>query len=485
MKIISAVVLLLVCFLTSQSSFSQDSALLAQSALSARMQDTTIALEPSFRIRNVYARKDRYDAIRDSIRAALVWASKMRDTVIDIDPSFMVMNVYAEKDSIDAVADLILAKRNAFRDSLNAIGSALMRTADMQDTTIDLDPAYIVRDVYARRDSLQAERDSVRAVFIRASQMQDTVIEIDPSFIVRDVYITKDRKDAISDSIRASLAQAAEMQDTVIVLDPSYKVRNVYASLDRREAIRDSLARPTIMQDTLIILDPSFIVRDLYPQKDSLDFIRDSLEVIQQSIIARTDSLFADSVRRHWAGWKKYEVQPGLSYTLNSQKVLKGKSKTALQYNIADFYLYLNGDPVKPDKSVYDFFTAGCLAFVYDDTLLLNSGLGFKVGVGVGIKIFQGRFTSTLHANTRNQEIYKISEDDSVYQKNINAEPVSQSLKLRSDPAYGGDIVIGEYQAVYKKFYQKAGDGDDDERKYNVRIIFRCRVSGGINNRLR
>ena len=101
------------------------------------------------------------------------------------------------------------------------------------------------------------------------------------------------------------------------------------------------------------------------------------------------------------------------------------------------------------------------------------------------IVIFQGKFTSILHANTGNQSVFKYSEDDNEYQKSLNVLPVSQTLKLRSDPAYGGDVIIGEYQATYKKFYQKMNDGDNDEKKYNVRIIFRCRVSGGINNHLR
>jgi hypothetical protein len=147
--------------------------------------------------------------------------------------------------------------------------------------------------------------------------------------------------------------------------------------------------------------------------------------------------------------------------------------------------LYLNDELVRPPKSEDDFFAAGFVAFNYNDTVLLNSGLGSKVGVGVGIKIIQERFTSSLHANMRNEEIYKMSEDDSIDQRNINAEPSSQSLKLRSDPAYGSDILIGEYQATYKTFYQKNEEGQDEERKYSVKIVFRCRVSGGINNRLR
>jgi len=485
MKFINVVVFFLVIFLSGQSSFSQDSAAQIQPALETQMLDTTIVLDASFKIRNVYARKDRYDAIRDSIKAALIWSSKMHDTVIVLDPSFIVENIYAERDSIEAIVDPLTAKRIAMRDSLNAIGLALMHAADMQDTTIGLDPSYILRDVYAKKDSLRAIKDSVRALFVQASQMQDTVIEIDPAFVVREIYAKKDRLDAIDDSIRASLAQAAQMQDTVIELESSFKVRNLYVARDRSDAIRDSIARPTIMQDTLIVLDPDFIVRDLYPAKDSLDVIRDSINLVMYTLKARADSVYADSVHRHWAGWKKYEVQPSMTYTLNSQKILKAKSKAALQYNIADFYLYLNGELVRSAKSAMGFFAAGCLAFVSDDTLLLNSGLGFKVGVGVGIKIFQGKFTSILHANTGNEEVYKLSEDDDLYKKSLVVDPVTQSLKLRSDPAYGGDIITGEYQATYKKFYQKRDDGDNDERRYNVKIIFRCRVSGGINNRLR
>jgi hypothetical protein len=485
MKFSNAVVFILVILLSSQSSYSQDSTMKIQPAIETQMQDTIIVLDPAFKIRNIYARKDRYDAIRDSIKASLVWSAKMHDTVIVLDPSFIVENVYAERDSLDAIVDPFTAKRIAIRDSLNAIGNALMRSADMQDTLIDLDPSYKIRDVYERRDSLQAVKDSIRAILVRASQMQDTVIEIDPSFVARDIYAKKDRVEAISDSIRASLAQASQMQDTVIEIEQSFIVRNVYVAKDKMDAIRDSIARPTIMQDTIIVLERDFVIRDLYPVKDSLDVIRDSLNLIRYSLKVRADSLYSDSVNRHWAGWKRYEIQPSLSYTLNSQKILKARSKAALQYNIADFYLYLNGELVRSAKSEMGFFAAGCLAFVSDDTLLLNSGLGFKVGVGVGIKIYQGKFTSILHANTGNEEVYKFSEDDNKYRKSLIVEPVTQSLKLRSDPAYGGDIIIGEYQATYKKFYQKREDGDNDERRYNVKIIFRCRVSGGINNRLR
>ena len=482
MKILPAFIFSLVILLCSQSSFSQDSSAQSQPLPATQMQDTTITLDPSFKIKNVYARKDRYDAISDSIKASLAWSTKMHDTVIVLNTSFVVENVYAEKDSMDAIAEQIAAKRTAFRDSLNAIGTALMRAADMQDTTIALDPSYSIREFYARRDSLQVIRDSLRALLVQASQMQDTVIDFDPAFVVRNKYVNKDKADAVIDSMRTALAEAAQMRDTVIALEQSFVVRYAYTAVDRSDAIRDSIARPTIMQDTIIVLDPNYIVRDLYPLKDSMDIIRDSLNTLNLELTARADSVSADSVRRHWAGWKKYDVQPSLSYTLNSQKLLKAKSKAALQYNIADFYLYLNGELVRSPKSEMGFFAAGCLAFISDDTLLLNSGLGFKVGVGVGIKIFEGKFTSSLHANTGNQQVFKLSEDDDVYKKSLTVEPVSQTLKLRSDPAYGGDVIIGEYQATYKKFYQKMDDGDNDEKKYNVRIIFRCRVSGGINN---
>ncbi len=483
MKILPAVIFFLVTILCCQPAFSQDSSAKIQLPPATQMQDTTITLDPLFKIKNVYARKDRYDAISDSIKASLAWSAKMHDTVIVLNTSFVVENVYAERDSMDAIAEQIAAKRTAFRDSLNAIGTALMRAADMQDTTIALDPSYKIREFYANKDSLQAVRDSLRALMVQASQMQDTIIEVDPVFVVRERYLNKDKADAMVDSIRTALAAAAQMQDTVITLERSFVVRrNIYAAYDRNEAIRDSIARPTIMQDTIILLDPHFILRDLYPLKDSMDMIRDSLVAVNITLTAKADSISADSLRRHWLGWKKYEVQPRLSYTLNSQKLLKAKSKAVLQYNIADFYLYLNGELVRSPKSEMGFFAAGCLAFISDDTLLLNSGLGFKVGVGVGIKIFQGKFTSLLHANTGNQPVFKLSEDDNDYKKSLTVEPVSQSLKLRSDPAYGGDVIIGEYQATYKKFYQKMGDGDNDEKKYNVRIIFRCRVSGGINN---
>lgn len=213
--------------------------------------------------------------------------------------------------------------------------------------------------------------------------------------------------------------------------------------------------------------------------RDSL-FIVDSLKTIATAF---ADSVYKDSVNRHWTGWKKYQVKPEQSFAMYAKRVLKGKSKSQLQYNIADFYLYLNGQLVMPPIKGFSFFAAGCLCFKYDDTLLLNSGLGFKVGVGVGIKIIQGRFTSSLHANTHNQEVYKLSADDSVYLRSVMAEPVTQNLKLQSEPDYtDNEIIIGEYRATYKKFYQKNKDDEDEVRQYMVRIVFRCRVSGGIDS---
>jgi hypothetical protein len=278
------------------------------------------------------------------------------------------------------------------------------------------------------------------------------------------------------DSAHSLMAQAAIMQDTTIVLETSFVVRNIYEEKDRQDAIQDSINKPMTMQDTVIVLDPAFVIRDLYPYKDSIDAIRDSLTTLR-------DSLYSDSVSRHWAGWKKFEVKPQNPFLIQSGVALKGKTKTDLQYNVADFYLYLNGDPVTPPKGSANFFAAAFLGFKYDDTLLLNSGLGAKVGVGVGIKVYQGKFNSSLHANMHNTEIYKLSDEDSVYLPSVNIEPTSQSLVFKYFPdGSRNEILLGEYQAEYKKFYQKNEDGQDELRRYKVRIIFRCRVSGGFSS---
>ena len=459
-------------FFFSQTTFGQDSAMLNKPDPEIEFRDTTIAIDPTFVVRDIYA-------ARDSMIAFRAWASKMHDTTVVMDTAFIVANVYAEKDSLAALYGGFASRRDslahAIRDSLSAIGRALLHTADMQDTTILSDPAFIVVDVYANLDRLDASRDSLKAIFAQAATMQDTTIVIDPVFIVLERYAEKDRYDAFHDSVWASLAQAATMQDTMIIIDPTFVVSSVYEARDRSDAVRDSLMWPTIMRDTVVLMESSFVVQDLYPAKDYRDSVRESQT-------AYADSVYSDSVNRHWAGWKNYEVQPDHSYTLNSQKMLKGRSKSSLQYNIADFYLYLNGDPVRPDNPEYNFFAAGCLAFKFDDTLLLNSGLGFKVGVGVGIKIFQGKFTSSLHANKHNEEIYKDSEDDSVYKKSIIVEPNEQSLKLQFEPSYqSNEIISGEYQAAYRNFYQKNEDGQDEVRRYSVRIVFRCRVTGGLD----
>jgi hypothetical protein len=350
-----------------------------------------------------------------------------------------------------------------------------MHTADMQDTIISMEPAFIVTEVYATKDSLDSIRNANKAAMILASTMQDTTILVDPAFPVIVRYAKKDKYDAFRDSVWAALAQASAMQDTIILIDPAFVVQKQYEGADKMAAVRDSIAWPTIMRDTQILKDPSFVVQDLYPRKDFQDSVK-------QSQMAYADSVYTDSVSRHWAGWKSYVVQPHYNYSLNTQKILKGRTKLNLEYNIADVYLYLNGELLKPENSADNFFASACLAFKYDDTLLLNSGLGLKVGIGVGIKIIQGKFTSSLHANKHNTEIYKEALEDSVYKKNFVVNPSTQSLKLQFEPSYQTDeLVSGEYQATYKKFYEKNENGEDEERNYSVRIIFRCKVTGGLD----
>jgi hypothetical protein len=472
MKIRYVVLLCLTGFLFNQPLFAQDTTVLDKPAPEFEMLDTTIIMEPAFMIKNSYAAKD-------SILAQRTWASKMRDTTVQIDMAFQLLSPYRVKDSIDALYGGFSSRRDslshAIHDSLSAIGNALLHTADMQDTTIAMEKAFVISNVYANKDRLDSARNALRVSLAQAATMQDTTVYLEPSFVVIKRYAKKDKYDAFRDSVWSMLALAATMQDTTVLIDPKFVVRNEYEANDKLTATLDSIAWPTKMRDTVILQEPSFIVQDLYPGKDLKDSLTESQRIF-------TDSVYTDSVNRHWAGWKNYEVQPHHPYLLNAQKVLKGRSKYSLQYNIADFYLYLNGDPVKPDKSNDIFFAAACLAFKYDDTLLLNSGLGLKVGIGVGIKIINGKFTSSLHANKHNEEIYKDAEDDTVYRKTVVVYPNSQSLKLQFEPSYqSDDVITGEYQASYKKFYQKNEDGQDEVRRYTVRIVFRCRVTGGLD----
>lgn len=209
------------------------------------------------------------------------------------------------------------------------------------------------------------------------------------------------------------------------------------------------------------------------------------MSIFRTAILSSICFLFAFSaVAQSTEPWKVYRVQPSYPYSLNSGKLFHSKKRRGLENNLADFYLYRNGVLVKPPKNIrYDFFPAGCLCFKYDDTLLLNSGLGSVVGVGVGIKIYGDKFTGSLHANTHNQLIYKQSKKDTVYFGSILEEPETQSLRLYQPPSFtANEVIIGEYRATYKKFYKKNNHDGDDLCKYNVRILFKCRVTGGMDS---
>ncbi len=496
MKVLSAVVLLLICLCYSQQSHAQETAAYSESGEALVMSDTVILRDPHFSVRALHAwTTEMQDTVirkdpRFVIQSLHAWTTEMQDTTIQKEPGFIVRDYEA---AARKEAESHLTKRELYvkrmKDSLSAFGAALLHTADMQDTVISLDSRFVVRpllpwpsemqDTIIRRETtfvvgeVYTKTDELK----RAGEMQDTTIAIDSSFPVMAVYAYKDRYDAIRDSIVRSMAQASKMSDSTIVLEPEFVVKNIYLERDELDNQKELLAMPAKMQDTVVGLDPSFAIRDLYPVKDSLDALRDSLTVVMKQ-------QFKDSVANHWAGWNQYQILPTHAYPIVVAKSAGGKTKSDVSYDVADFSLYLNGELVHPAESDHEFFQANCLSFKYDDTLLLNSGLGFSVGIGVAIKIYKDKFTSSLHANTRNQLVYKQSEDDSIYLRSINTQPVTQTLKLETDPAYAssGSILLGEYTATYKRFFQKNDEGEDESRKYTVKIFFRCRVTGGINS---
>jgi len=182
------------------------------------------------------------------------------------------------------------------------------------------------------------------------------------------------------------------------------------------------------------------------------------------------------------SSWVAYTISKSIdTLYLNARKLFTDKKKAALlQNNIAEFYLYKNGRPVVPSGKIKTpFFPSAVLAFKFDDTLMLNSGLGRQAGLGVGIKIYKDRFGGLLHVNSKNAPIYKMNRDDSVYINDIEAEPVSQSMKLMHKPNFSSnEVIIGEYHAVYRKFYQKRSKAKDQAITYRVKLLFKCKVMG-------
>lgn len=178
--------------------------------------------------------------------------------------------------------------------------------------------------------------------------------------------------------------------------------------------------------------------------------------------------------------WNKFSVSRSIHTSdLNYKKLFHGRSKAALENNIANFYLYRNGMLVKPPDTAgaREFFPAGCLCFKFDDTLLLNSGLGRKAGVGVGIKIYRDQFSGSLHAKSGENSAYKIKKTDTTYTNDITVEAEKQSLRLYQNPTFSDEeTIIGEYYATFKKFYQRIKK-KDELRNYSVRVIFKCKVT--------
>jgi hypothetical protein len=180
--------------------------------------------------------------------------------------------------------------------------------------------------------------------------------------------------------------------------------------------------------------------------------------------------------------WNAYSISNKINQSnLNSKKLFRDKTKAgSLENNIANFYLYKNAVLVKPTgESGRDFYAAGCLCFKFNDTLLFSSGLGRSAGVGIGLKIYNDQFSSTLHVNSGNALVYKLNKDDSDYVDDLNVEPLYQSLKLMQKPNGSGEIMVGEYHGTFRNFYQRGPkSGRVYIRKYSITLIFKCKITG-------
>jgi hypothetical protein len=216
MKIQSVLVLCLSGFFFSHSSLAQDTANEIKPDPEIIMRDTAIGMDPAFVVRNVYAAKD-------SIVAYRSWASKMRDTTVEIDPAFIVRNEYREMDSIASLYGGFASRRDsmihAFNDSLSAIGRALLHTADMQDTTVAMEPAFIVSDLYANKDRLDSAKNVHRAALVLAATMQDTTL-YGTHFNLSSGRYAKDKYEAFRDSVW-----------TMLLSRPLCRIRQVFLIL--------------------------------------------------------------------------------------------------------------------------------------------------------------------------------------------------------------------------------------------------------------
>ncbi len=137
------------------------------------------------------------------------------------------------------------------------------------------------------------------------------------------------------------------LQDSLIVTIPHRRKSNKHQT-----AINDStdfeakffynnvvriirMPRKTVKFNLLPVdsaIDNDFIVDSAKAAaSDSIKFvIKDSLltaDSLKAIATAYADSVYSDSVNRHWIGWKKYQVKPDQSFVMFSKRVLKGKSK--------------------------------------------------------------------------------------------------------------------------------------------------------------
>ena len=140
---------------------------------------------------------------------------------------------------------------------------------------------------------------------------------------------------------------------------------------------------------------------------------------------------------------------------LNSIRFKENRSRYKLQF-------YKNGQLIDKteNESTLDSISTECNCILYDDTIMVNMGIGIFGGIGFSIQIADNRFNSSYWIDEHKRKIFKLATKDSLTE--FIVIPIQeQQLILDTFPSYNPGQQLTAHLIFSTVNFLRASDFED------------------------
>ncbi len=139
--------------------------------------------------------------------------------------------------------------------------------------------------------------------------------------------------------------------------------------------------------------------------------------------------------------------------------------------------MYRNGENQPSDSLLKQGYPTTCTCFMTNDTIFVKSFIGFFSGMGIDVKITNGKFQSGFFVYADDAMPYKSALSDTIFQRSLDPGAKYQYMILDTEPDFqNGHQMTGLLTITTNEFFEKNNEGNIDRITLKGNIYFTCKV---------